>query len=149
MKSRKQYWIMPDFQWRMIRHWALLVLVTNAATCLITVGLVKYQDRQMPGQYFYTMDKLEASPVIVDPVVVKRQDIIFPALLIALIVGMGASVMAGVLYSHRLAGPLYRIRRTLSEVQEGKPLRPIVLRKNDEFKELAEDLNGFLSNRTP
>src|SRR5882762_573812 len=145
--KRKQYWIVPDFQARMIRQWALLVLMTNISTCLITLAFVRYQDGQTPGQYFYTPDKLDGSPVIVDPVVVKRQDIVFPSLLIALGIGIGVSLLAGIFYSHRLAGPLYRIRRTLSDVQEGKPMRPIVLRKNDEFKELAEDLNRLLSRR--
>jgi hypothetical protein len=34
-------------------------------------------------------------------------------------------------FLHRIAGPLYRIERTLKEISEGKDVEPIKLRKKD------------------
>lgn len=47
----------------------------------------------------------------------------------------------GVYYLHRIAGPVYRIEKTLSDICLGKEVRPVTLRKNDFFKPLAETLN--------
>lgn len=145
--TRKQYWIAPDFQRRMIRQWSVLVLLTSVGTHLITMGFIRYQDAKVPGAYYYVPNAENSSPVIVDPLVVKRMDIAFPSLLLALGLGIGISVLAGVFYSHRLAGPVFRMRRTLHEAIEGKSVKPILLRQNDEFKELADDLNRLLDRR--
>jgi methyl-accepting chemotaxis protein len=52
------------------------------------------------------------------------------------------ALVFSLLYTHRIAGPVYRVRKVLREAAAGRmPDRPIVLRKRDLFKELAEDLN--------
>ena len=57
-------------------------------------------------------------------------------------------------YSHRIAGTLYRIRRCVDMLAEGKNRCPIPLGKHDESKKLAASLDklraalkekGFLS----
>ncbi len=44
------------------------------------------------------------------------------------------------IYSHRIAGPLYRIQKNIDEMARGEDIPPISLRKNDEFKDLAASL---------
>lgn len=44
------------------------------------------------------------------------------------------------IYSHRVAGPLYRIHKNIDEMARGEDIPPVVLRKNDEFKDLAASL---------
>jgi low affinity Fe/Cu permease len=44
--------------------------------------------------------------------------------------------------SNRFAGPIYRIRSTLHDVNEGKPYRHIELRKGDFWQGLAQELNA-------
>jgi HAMP domain-containing protein len=44
-------------------------------------------------------------------------------------------------FSHRIAGPLFRIRRCVDMLVEGKDMPPIRLRKRDEFKDLAASLD--------
>jgi hypothetical protein len=53
---------------------------------------------------------------------------------------LGTSILA-LLCSHRIAGPLYRIRMCINMLSEGKDILPVRLRKHDEFKELAESLD--------
>jgi hypothetical protein len=50
----------------------------------------------------------------------------------------------GVYHSHRIAGPIYRIRFVISEILEGNKSRRISLRPNDEFQDLAQDINKLL-----
>ena len=54
----------------------------------------------------------------------------------------GTAVLA-LLNSHRIAGPLFRLKKCMDMLSEGKDTQPIRLRKYDEFKELAESLDGL------
>ena len=45
---------------------------------------------------------------------------------------------------HRMYGPIVAMQNFVRELAAGKKPKPLVLRKNDEFKELAEELNNLL-----
>ena len=47
--------------------------------------------------------------------------------------------------SHRWVGPVLRIRRELQRVANGEPLKPVSLRKDDFWHELAADFNAALA----
>jgi methyl-accepting chemotaxis protein len=64
------------------------------------------------------------------------------------IVLFGVLIFVGLLsivYSHRIAGPLFRIRRCVDILAQGKDIPPIRLRKRDEFKGLADSLDKLRS----
>jgi HAMP domain-containing protein len=65
-----------------------------------------------------------------------RRNIFVVLLFVLVFVGLLSLV-----YSHRIAGPLYRIKRCVEMLAEGKNMSPIRLRKHDEFKELAASLD--------
>jgi hypothetical protein len=46
-----------------------------------------------------------------------------------------------ILWSHRFAGPMVRIRRSVHDLADGKAVPPIRLRANDYWTDLADDLN--------
>jgi nitrogen fixation/metabolism regulation signal transduction histidine kinase len=46
--------------------------------------------------------------------------------------------------SHRFAGPIWRLRREMRRLNEGNTIEPLHFRKNDFWKDLAEDFNGML-----
>lgn len=53
--------------------------------------------------------------------------------------------VTGVLFLHRIAGPLYRIRGVLRSLVQGKiPDREIQLREGDFFAEVVEELNRLI-----
>lgn len=54
--------------------------------------------------------------------------------------------LLSLLYSHKIAGPLFRIKKSIDLLAEGKQIPPIRLRKHDEFKELAESLDKLRNN---
>jgi len=44
------------------------------------------------------------------------------------------------IYSHRVAGPIYRIKKNIDELTRGEDIPPVILRKHDDFKDLAASL---------
>jgi sensor histidine kinase YesM len=59
---------------------------------------------------------------------------------------VGVIIAFGIVVSHRIAGPLYRIERTIDEVVRGEDVALIRLRKKDEqeLKNLAERINKLI-----
>lgn len=68
-----------------------------------------------------------------------------PFLLVATPLALGVAIVRACdRISNRMAGPAYRLRRTLEAVQRGERPEPIRLRKGDEFQDLADALNATL-----
>jgi HAMP domain-containing protein len=51
--------------------------------------------------------------------------------------------LVSLVFSHRIAGPLFRIRHCVDMFAQGKNVPPIRLRRRDEFKELAASLENL------
>ena len=51
--------------------------------------------------------------------------------------------------SHRFAGPVYSLRRTMREVADGKPPRKLQFRQGDFWHELASDYNAMIDRLAP
>lgn len=65
-----------------------------------------------------------------------RNALLFGEALIFVCVGILALV-----YSHRIAGPIFRISKYIKMLSEGKEIPPVKVRYYDEFKEVAEQLD--------
>jgi len=110
----------------MILFWMLQALAVTVSTYLITIGWT-----------FFSTNPTLAGYVRV---------FVRPALLIAAVVGFLISCLAGLIYSHRIAGPIYRMKNMIDEVLQGKPPGIIVLRRHDELKDLAASLNRLFQH---
>lgn len=51
--------------------------------------------------------------------------------------------------SHRFAGPIFSLRRSMREVAEGQPLKKLQFREGDFWHELAQDYNAMLARLAP
>ncbi len=51
--------------------------------------------------------------------------------------------------SHRFAGPVYSLRRTMRDVADGKPPRKLQFRQGDFWHELASDYNAMIDRLAP
>ena len=49
------------------------------------------------------------------------------------------------IFTHRIAGPLYRLEQTLDQLIAGEDVERLSLRKNDELGELASRINVLIS----
>jgi methyl-accepting chemotaxis protein len=135
MNKRKRIWIEPAFQKRMILHWTLMAFLVTISTYLITTLVVLYSDK---SPLFMALSRNAGVSVT------SIDKLILPTLLVSAVVGFVCSCLAGLFYSHRLAGPIYRFKKTINDALQGKDPGIIVLRRNDEMKELATALNQLL-----
>lgn len=52
----------------------------------------------------------------------------------------------GIILSHRVAGPWYRLENILRAIGEGSLIHEVKLRRGDELQSLAEAINGVIRN---
>jgi signal transduction histidine kinase len=48
--------------------------------------------------------------------------------------------------THRIVGPIFKIKKTIRIIEEGQASERVFLRKHDEFKDLATEINGLLDH---
>ena len=93
--------------------------------------------------YYFVMNEMVIPEVITQMLLPALQGvnavliIAAPIILILLLRGI-------LVYSNKIAGPIYRLERELDEVAKGDFNRKIKFRKGDELKEVAEKLNRVL-----
>ena len=124
MYNRKKFWIQPEFQKRIITFWGIQALLV--ALCV----------------YFLTMFLTTRYLTPADAALVRA--LLRPALMISAAVGFALSCLAGAVVSFRIAGPVHRIKMSIDKIINGKFAEPIVLRQDDELKDLAAAINGLL-----
>lgn len=49
-----------------------------------------------------------------------------------------------IFFTHKIAGPLYKLRTHLEGIREGKPITPLTFRQGDYFQEIADEISLFL-----
>ena len=67
------------------------------------------------------------------------------ALLVEAVVISAAVAVTAVLASHKIAGPLYRLKVGLNELIAARGVRPIRLRKHDQLRKTEESFNTMLT----
>ena len=50
----------------------------------------------------------------------------------------------GLVWTHKMGGPVYRFKAELERIRDGQPIRKITLRRGDEFQDVAAALNATL-----
>lgn len=133
-KKRRSYWVDPKVQWAIIQK----TLLMNAAL----VALLYVADRF----FFFRMESmgkdLGFTPDHVYFLFLKEQQRIkFWAFLwtsgIITIVG----TFIGIRFSHRLAGPIFRLKKELRRINDGEKIEEVNLRDADFFTEMADEFN--------
>ncbi len=111
------------------------IIVVGIATYYITLDTILSQLEAQGGL-------LQAYEIVrsINSLIAKRVGIL-------LVTVMVFAFVLVVYYLHRIAGPVYRIEKTLNDMAEGKEVKPVVLRKKDFFKSLAESLNKVIEGQ--
>ena len=129
--KRKSYFIKKEFQRRFIVKFCILVIL----------GAV------LSGAIIYTMSRSTVTTTFENSrlIIKSTAEFILPAVLLSgavvvLLVGL-ATVAITLIASHRIAGPIYRIKKDIQEVASGNLKKKFSLRPRDEVKDLAESLN--------
>jgi methyl-accepting chemotaxis protein len=135
---RKIYLINPRFQWRFIGFMAVISLL--AISILFVSNVVFFrnmmQDALAVGlapdnPYFDFLEEQKSALSMV----------YFGVSAVAFLLMMGL----GVLYSHRIAGPLYRLNNHMKAIADGADAAPVNFRQRDQFQELAESFNAMIA----
>lgn len=103
------------------------------------VGILKERlsvlQENLDMQYFGTLQKWAQT----------KMDILCLLALVLIICGI-----ISVIFSHRIAGPIYRLRKSIEMLSEGKDIPSFAFRKRDEFQEVAasfEKLRKFIKEK--
>jgi HAMP domain-containing protein len=132
----------PEFQFRFIRRIAMLaVLIVVASLSLLAITYYFNLDIQTVIVQPLPLAISENATPIEEPTTILS--ILLPVVIICVVVTLALTLVFGLIMSHRMAGPLFRIRRELKEMEQGDLSGEVHLRKKDDFKSLAQAVNGL------
>jgi len=156
--KRKKYLVNRPFQFRFVGTLVLMVVIALLIFSVLTT--VYYWVKSMAGdnvfKEYITIRKqvTETCQVEKDGEIVeeeymvsrvfpgiKRWELVIPPILLNNLIIIIIVIVIGIFYSHRIAGPVYRIQNDIERVLEGEKDIRIVLRRKDSPKEIADSIN--------
>lgn len=130
---RKQYFVERAFQIRFARY----VIFFMLATCGLTALIVFYATFAVLSQ--------KLMGIYPEARLVQIFRSTYFALFLAFLAVTPIIFYGAVVFSHRIAGPLPKIYQALRDIGEGNFNIKVILRKNDELKDLADAINEMTS----
>lgn len=140
---RRQYMINQKFQKGLMLKLALLVVGTILAAHAMTVAYVRLIN--LAGQ----SGQVAPLPAPGTPVAVSLAQILDFLLIPGLITALLATIAVlafGLFYSHRIAGPLFNLKRMMNKVEGGNLNVTMRIRAADEFHDVESAFNQMVAN---
>jgi nitrate/nitrite-specific signal transduction histidine kinase len=134
IQRRRRYVIKPGFQLRYTGI-ILIAVFAVAAVCILTTY---YSSISLLGEKLanvYPQGRLIVTLREVNMIIIFRVLLSIPLIM-----------LIGILLSHRIAGPAYRIERTLREIGKGNFDVYIKLRRYDELVGIADAINEMAAD---
>ena len=131
---RKRYIVGGRVQIRQIIIITLLILIFSFIACVITFNGVY-------GIFFESLQKIYPQNYLTGLINSLKINILFRVLFLTPVL-----VFIVVILSNKIAGPMYRINKSLDLMSDGDYSFDIKLRKRDEFKDLAARLNNVIDS---
>ena len=125
---RKKKLIEPRIQIRI----ALLHLTTSMLAALVQAVVVVYLLMRIADGLPH--DGLELKS--------ELPNILGNSLLVTILLLVPLTMIVGITSSHRVVGPLYRIRQYLTQLKAGEKPAPCKVRENDELQDFCELVNA-------
>jgi methyl-accepting chemotaxis protein len=127
--KRRQYLVDTAFQLHFVSRIFLVVLAVAVLSCLITFILL-WKNMYVPEQESHL-------PLIASLIAVST------TLLVELLVAIPVVFIMGIRQSHRIVGPMNRLKQTLQAIGSGDFSQRITLREGDALEELARSINAM------
>lgn len=102
---------------------------------LIIYGIFEYFLKYVPN----------TTPQVIEKFRNIQNQVIFLLALLQLLF-LSITFFISIFLSHRIAGPLYKLRKALADVARGNLDQKIVFRKNDHFMELQDQFNDMVQH---
>ncbi len=135
LSRRRRFFLPETSQPRLLlrAHLATGVVVVVLAVAVYVIG-----DRNLGASYY------EAHLAIHNV-----RELLLPVLVVAALFGFILNLAWLVFYTHRIAGPLYRLSRVFRQVRDGRIPRAVHFRKGDLIPEVADEATeAFRALRT-
>jgi len=135
MPRRRNYFIKRAFQARLIINayvFALIVLFLSAVLIYFFGG------RSVSANFYQAILEIKNTRALILPSLVI-------SVILAAVIGIILISIKFLFISHQIAGPLYRLEKVIREITAGNLLIHTKLRKKDEMKELADDVNAMVA----
>lgn len=133
--KRKKYFIDKPFQTKFIFKFCIIVIVSS----LMIGGLILFLSQRS------TTVAIENTKVVVK----NTADFILPVVLVTIVVVSFFSslvvLVVALLISHKISGPLFRIKREIGHVEDGDLTPDFQIRAKDQLKEIAKSLGDMCS----
>lgn len=143
---RRQYLVNKKFQIKTMVYLAVLVVLTVTGAHVLALVTANWLGT---GQTSAQVTKVVKDAL---PSTLSWEAALVPFLL-AVILGTVVVLFLGLHYSHRIAGPLFNLKRVLQRVGNGDLNTPMRIRSHDEFhdveaavNQMIQDLNQRLEN---
>ena len=134
---RRTYLINPRFQWRFIGFMATVSLLAISLLFVSNILFFRNMEHEAlsvgltrDNPYF---DFLQEQKSALSTLYFAVSGVVF-----VLMMGLG------ILYSHRIAGPLYHLDRKMRRIAGGEEPSPLQFRRRDQFLELTESFNAMV-----
>lgn len=128
-RMRRQYYIYREIQLKYIRLTLLLMLLV----CTVIAYTI-----------YETSWGMLVKKLPIPPEIKANYSFFNTTLILRLLLLVPVIVVATIYLSHRVAGPVFHMEREIGKIAGGDLTRRIVLRKNDDLKKLAGEINEFI-----
>ena len=138
---RTQYLVDRGYQLRFVTRVFVVVLIVAVVSALISTGLL--------WMNMYRPDLEQSTTLIAALIAVAT------TLLVELLISIPLVYFLGIRQSHRVVGPVNRMKRVLEAIGAGDFSQRIVVRRGDALEDMAKTINGMAerlsqrSSRTP
>ena len=91
--------------------------------------------------FFQLMTK--SMPNVSENVLAAQKDLVLYLVLIQLVITLLVFIVF-IFFTHKIAGPLYKLKNHLASIREGHPITPLNFRDGDYFQDVADEVTLFL-----
>ncbi len=134
MKNLRRHLVInPNFQFRFAFLFTIAVIVFSSIFPIFVYSMF----RNMESYTFF-----HNNPTAQQALREARYDLFIFLLLSVVVTAVSAFILA-IFHSHRIAGPLYKLRMSMVAMQQGVLDRHIFFRAKDNFPELADGFNSM------
>ena len=84
-----------------------------------------------------------SNPTVAKNVVAAQNDLVLFLILIQVVITLLVFVVF-IFFTHKIAGPLYKLKNHLAHIREGNAITPLTFRNGDYFHDVAEEVSLFL-----
>lgn len=138
----KIYLINPEFQWRFMGY--VILTVVFSISIMFISNYLFFESFIAKGEALGLPENHAFFVLIKEQREIMTTIFVFVSVFISFVIGLW-----GMFFSHRIAGPLYRLRRYFTDASELRKegqskLKPIFFRQNDFFLEVPDSINEYL-----